>query len=339
MTENGHFIGLPLFNRGTDDELYRTVCYKTVQLLLLQKPNLSKEIESLKKKKTEFETELSDLLSESEEEKQDEEKNKKKEELERNIKNSEKQISSIEKFCVSIAPGPIEIAIQSLRPIYSKFGADHGNISLFAAMVYYKLLNEHKFTTFVDWVTKNGINKVHVSDELPTHNPQSLISLFDMVYKAKKREIFISMQFGDPQSEMIYEKVVQAIEKFNIEKGLDIKISTIRIDQKVTTNLFTISKEISNAIESSSLIIADLSSHNINVYHEIGFAMGLAQSKNISAPVILLYKTDSAFRDENKWDEDHFIGFNLRGESQLRFQTYKQLSDGLMERLEKHYGV
>ena len=338
LTENGHFIGFPLFNRGTDDELYRTVCYKTVQLLLLQKPNLSKEIEALKKKKTEFETELSDLLSESEEEKQDEEKNKKKEELERNIKNSEKQISSIEKFCASIASGPIEIAIQSLRPIYSKFGDDHGNISLFAAMVYYKLLNEHKFVTFVDWVTKNGINKIPVNDELPTHNPQSLISLFERVYEAKGREIFISMQFGDPQSEMIYEKVVQAIEKFNIEKGLDIKISTIRIDQKVTTDLFTISKEISNAIESSSLIIADLSSHNINVYHEIGFAMGLAQSKNIPAPVILLYKTDSVFRDE-KCDEDHFIGFNLRGESQLRFKTYKELADGLKERLEKHYGV
>ena len=44
-------------------------------------------------------------------------------------------------------------------------------------------------------------------------------------------------------------------------------------------------------------------------------------------------------RDKNTIDADHFIGFNLRGESQLRFETYKQLEDGLMERLEKHYEV
>lgn len=87
------------------------------------------------------------------------------------------------------------------------------------------------------------------------------------------------------------------------------------------------------------MIIADLSSHNVNVYHEIGVAMGLAQAKNITPSVILLYKTDTSFRDNSKTDEDHFIGFNLRGESQLRFSTYKQLADGLWERLEKYYTI
>lgn len=47
----------------------------------------------------------------------------------------------------------------------------------------------------------------------------------------------------------------------------------------------------------------------------------------------------ASFRDKVKTDTDHFIGFNLRGESQLRFETYKQLQDGLWERLEKHYEV
>lgn len=346
LTENGHFIGFPLFNRGTDDELYRTVCYKTVQLLLLQKQKLFEELDCLKKGKTELETSLSGLLLELGKQKEDKstadeisDVDKKIEEVNRNIENRKKRISSIEEFCASIAPGPIEIAIQSLRPIYGKFGENHGNISLFAAMVYYKLLNEHKFVTFVDWVTKNGINKIPVNDELPTHNPQSLISLFERVYEAKGREIFISMQFNDPQSEMIYEKIIQTIERFNREKGLDIKVSTIRIDQKVTTDLFTISNEITCAIENSSLIIADLSSHNVNVYHEIGVAMGIAQARQVRPSVVLLYKTDSSFRDKNNTDTDHFIGFNLRGESQLRFDTYKQLEDGLWERLEKHYGV
>lgn len=147
------------------------------------------------------------------------------------------------------------------------------------------------------------------------------------------------MQFGDPQSEMIYEKIVQTIERFNQVKGLDITINTIRIDQKITSELFDIPKEISCAIENSSLIIADLSSHNINVYHEVGMAMGLAQAKGIPASIILLYKTDTSFRNEENCDVDHFIGFNIRSESQLRFQTYKQMCDGLIERLEKHYEV
>lgn len=147
------------------------------------------------------------------------------------------------------------------------------------------------------------------------------------------------MQFNDPQSEMIFEKIVQTIDTFNKSRGFDICITPIRIDQKVTTDLFNISNEITRAIKNSSLIIADLSSHNVNVYHEIGVAMGLAQAKNIAPSVILLYKTDTSFRDNSKTDEDHFIGFNLRGESQLRFSTYKQLVDGLWERLEKYYNI
>lgn len=334
LTESGHFIGLPLFERGTTNEIYRTVCYKTVELLLMQRKELSKRKESFNSDIAENRCTLEEVMKSA-----DDVDEKKINELERNIKSGEKQIQSIDNYCSSINPDAIEIAIQSLRPFYSAFGEHYGNISVFVALVYFKLLNEHKFTSFVDWVTKNGINRIPANDYLPTHNAESLISLFERVYEAKRKEIFISMQFGDPQSEMIYEKIVQTIERFNQVKGLDIIIKTIRIDQKITSELFDIPKEISRAIEESGLIIADLSSHNINVYHEIGMAMGLAQTKGIPASIILLYKTDTSFRDKEKCDVDHFIGFNIRSESQLRFQTYKQMCDGLIERLEKHYEV
>ena len=45
------------------------------------------------------------------------------------------------------------------------------------------------------------------------------------------------------------------------------------------------------------------------------------------------------FDDMIKKDIDKFVGFNLRNLSQLRFKDYKQLVDGLVDRLEKHYGV
>lgn len=335
LTENGHFLGLHLFERGTENEIYRTVCFKTAELLYKRQKEFREQRKQLDKSLDEEIQKKEELL------KAEVNTNEKQiNELERTIKSIKKQIQSIDEFCASINSDAIEIAIQSLRPIYDRFGKEYlGNVSVFVALVYYKLLDNRKFTSFVDWVIKNGINRIPITDYIPTHNAKSLITLFERVYESKGKEVFISMQFGDPQSEMIYEKIVQTIQQFNHEKGLDIKITTIRIDQKASSELFNISSEISKAIEDSNLLIADLSSHNINVYHEVGIAMGLAQAKGIPPKIILLYKTDTVFLDKNKDDIDHFVGFNIRGESQLRFQTYKQLVDGLVERLEKHYEV
>lgn len=357
LVEEGHFKGLSLLAKGTDNEIYRTVCFKTIDLLLVCSQKAMSEIEDKEKYISKCEAEVKDQVQEIEKlqkqlslktargpkdqiEGRISKSQRLIDELRHNTEVTQKQIEVLKRFIKSSdSIDDIEIAIQSLRSTYAKLGDNYGNISMFVALVYFKLFDENKFVSFVEWIIKNGINKIPVEDYLPTHSAESLIALFNRVYEAKGREVFISMQFNDPQSEMIYEKVVQAIEKFNQKKGLDIKITMIRIDQKATTEMFTISNEITRAIENSSLIIADLSSHNVNVYHEIGVAMGIAQAKLIPAPVILLYKTDSTFRDEKTIDADHFIGFNLRGESQLRFETYKQLQDGLWERLEKHYEV
>lgn len=357
LVEEGHFKGLSLLAKGTDNEIYRTVCFKTIDLLLAYSQKAMREIEDKEKYISRYEAKVKGLVQEIEKLKkqlslktargpkdQIEGKISKSQrlidELNHNTEVTQKQIEVLKRFFKSSDNiDDIEIAIQSLRSTYAKLGDNYGNISMFVALVYFKLFDENKFVSFVEWIIKNGINKIPVEDYLPTHSAESLIELFNRVYEAKGREVFISMQFNDPQSEMIYEKIVQTIERFNNRNGLDIRITMIRIDQKTTTEMFTISNEITRAIENSSLIIADLSSHNVNVYHEIGIAMGVAQAKNVPAPVILLYKTDSSFRDKNTIDADHFIGFNLRGESQLRFETYKQLEDGLWERLQKHYEV
>ena len=229
----------------------------------------------------------------------------------------------------------IEISIQSLRTIYAKFGSNVGNISLFIALAYYHMYDNKMFEDFVNWVMRNGINNIPVNDILPSHKAYSLISLFERVYESSRKKIFISMQFGDPQSEMIYEKIVQTIVKYNTEHNADIEVSPIRIDREVSDNLFEIPEAIKDAIGSSSLIIADLSSHNVNVYHEIGMAMGAAQARGIPSTIILLYKTDSQFRDSDKIDVDHFVGFNIRGASQIRFTTYDELTTQLTRKLEK----
>ena len=71
------------------------------------------------------------------------------------------------------------------------------------------------------------------------------------------------------------------------------------------------------------------------MYLSVGYAMGIAKSKGIEPPVILLYKMDTDANKEK--DKDKFIGFNLRSTSQLRFTTYQELTDGLTKRLEAYF--
>lgn len=231
-------------------------------------------------------------------------------------------------------------AIDVVRGEYDLFKEnEYGNIAFLCAMIYYALLDKNKLKSFVNWATQNGIKKIIEPDDLSKDASNNLVDMFEQIHRAKANEIFISMQFGDSQSELIYEKIVRAIERFNAKhKTITLNARPIRVDRTIESSTFSIQNKILDAIQSCSLIIADLSSANINVYHEIGYAMGVAQSHNMIPNMILLYKEDTDHNKERK-DVDKFIGFNLRNLSQLRFKDYSQLVDGLVERLEKHYGV
>ena len=234
----------------------------------------------------------------------------------------------------------ISEALTLLVGVYRSFSQEaHGNIAFLCALVYYTILDKMQMQSFIDWAERNGINKIIEPDDLSKDSAVNLIMMFEQIYQAKKNEIFISMQFGDSQSELIYEKITRPIERFNEKhKSIRLNATPIRIDRTVESSTFSIQDRILEAIKSCSLIIADLSSSNINVYHEIGYAMGVAESHNMIPNMILLYKEDTNYNREKK-DIDKFVGFNLRNLSQLRFKDYKQLVDGLVDRLEKHYGV
>lgn len=229
--------------------------------------------------------------------------------------------------------------LSSLIPVYKDLGENYGNIAYLCALVYYSLLDKRQLYAFINWSRLNGINKITQPDDLSKDASMNIITMFDQIHQAQKNEIFISMQFGDSQSELIFEKIVRAIEQFNSKhKDINLRATPIRIDRNVESNVFSIPDRIRDAIRSCGLIIADLSSANINVYHEIGYAMGIAESHNMIPNIILLYKENTDHNKENK-DVDKFIGFNLRNLSQLRFKEYDQLIEGLVKRLEKHYGV
>ena len=192
---------------------------------------------------------------------------------------------------------------------------------------------------FVTWAKVNGINQITEPDDLSTDSSLNLINMFEQIYQSKKNEVFVSMQFGDSQSELIYEKIIRSIELFNQKhSGIQLNLHPIRIDRTIEQSTYSIQDKILEAIQNCSLIIADLSSHNINVYHEIGYAMGIARSNNMLPNMILLYKENTDHNKDNT-DVDKFVGFNLRNLSQLRFKDYDLLVDGLVKRLEKHYEV
>ena len=234
----------------------------------------------------------------------------------------------------------IESTINQLQSIYNDFDENQrGNIAFLCALVYYAILDEVQLKSFVQWAKINGINQIVNPDDLSPDSSQNLIDMFEQIYQSKKNEVFVSMQFGDSQSELIYEKIMRSIELFN-QKHSDIHLNLhpIRIDRTIEQGAYSIQDKILEAIQNCSLIIADLSSKNINVYHEIGYAMGIAKSNKMLPNLILLYKVNSDHKKEET-DVDKFVGFNLRNLSQLRFTDYDQLVDGLVKRLEKHYEV
>lgn len=234
----------------------------------------------------------------------------------------------------------IENVIYKLQSVYNDFSeAQRGNIAFLCALVYYALLDENQMNAFVTWAKVNGINQITEPDDLSTDSSLNLINMFEQIYQSKKNEVFVSMQFGDSQSELIYEKIIRSIELFNQKhSGIQLNLHPIRIDRTIEQSTYSIQDKILEAIQNCSLIIADLSSHNINVYHEIGYAMGIAKSNKMLPNMILLYKEDTD-HNKDKTDVDKFVGFNLRNLSQLRFKDYDQLVEGLEKRLEKHYEV
>ena len=350
-------------NKDIEKDYYRTACLRIIQLLLNRKTIIEKELkeendrlsekrEEVAKNKQELkelqeqdenrDVESSNLMSQEGAQKN---KIQRLENEGRNLdfqqKHIERRVDKLTHYLQKInSISEIKKAITSLGHVYESFeGEEYGNIAFLSTMVYYSLLDKAQLQAFIHWAVRNGINKVNEPDDLSKDSAENLIKMFEQIFQSKKNEVFVSMQFGDSQSELIYEKIVRAIEQFNTKyTGIHLNVYPIRIDRTVESSTYSIQDRILEAIKSCSLIIADLSSKNINVYHEIGYAMGVAQANNLLPNMILIYKEDTQYKDKNE-DTDKFIGFNLRNLSQLRFKDYKQLVDGLIERLEKHYEV
>ena len=238
-------------------------------------------------------------------------------------------------------------AFQQVNTIYGgrpglAANACHG---VLVAFLYFALHKEGKqLSAFAQWVTSNRIDHlapVTTKKGLGYHyhlgrvqavDATSLVRVFESVLTARRREIFVSMAFRDETKET-YKTIKKTIDQINDKHKLDIRLREIRIDQLNKGHSYTIDDEILELIEGSGLLIADLTFGNRNVYHEIGYLMGLNRGKGLEQDNFILIADKTTRGDELEND----IGFNLKGWQQLRFVSTRQLEEDLTKSLETYY--
>lgn len=134
------------------------------------------------------------------------------------------------------------------------------------------------------------------------------------------KQAFIIMQIGNPDLDIIFrDAIVPAL----ISCGLDPK----RVDKHNEGRL--LKSEIIEFIESSDIIVADLTNERPNCYLEVGYAMGLDKFRNL----ILTAREDHYHNSPNYSREGPTIHFDLSGYDILFWESDKLVQ--FKEELEK----
>lgn len=185
--------------------------------------------------------------------------------------------------------------------------------------------NSFNLEWFTNWVIDNHIY------ELEKVSPYDLVAIFKKILLSKERTIFISMAFGKPHTERHFKFIQNLIAELNDEKKANIKIFPLRIDRFKDGSAYKIPDKILSKIEDSGLVIADLTYTNPNVYHEVGYLMGLNKGLNKSKLNLLMICNTA------KTEIPGDIGFNIRNHKIIGFEDTDDLKEPLKEEIYKHY--
>lgn len=191
-------------------------------------------------------------------------------------------------------------------------------LAIIGAFTYYVLSDEYKANKFLKWAQQNSlvdISELHICD---------VIDIYDKIYNNEPKKIFMSMWF-DKKTQDTYKEVKDVIK--TVKQKYNVEIEIIKVDEHKDGYSDVISKRIIEGIDNCDLLIADLSYGNKNVHHEIGYAQGKGKK------VLLLYQ----IRDNAKSSDE--IGSNLSMHDQLRFSTYGELREGLLEKIKDCFAL
>lgn len=247
------------------------------------------------------------------------------------------EVERVRKAMIEVNTCYSAAASQTLRD-----SACHGVLTAF---VYFALKNEgRQLPAFTRWIESNRIDRLSPATTtrgLGYHyhlgrtqavDAASLVDVFESVLSARRREVFVSMEFGF-HTDAVYRAIEAAIAQVNKDHALqqaDLALKPIRIDRENKGHSYTIADEILKIMDGCGLLIADLTQSNKNVYHEIGFLMGLNQGRGEQHDNFILIADAAKVKDTT-------IGFNLRAWQQIRFNDTLDLTRNLVGALEQHF--
>jgi hypothetical protein len=236
----------------------------------------------------------------------------------KDIKARELPLPDVEKLLLSI---------QAINATYADERLSRSkSTGLFSAFLYFELHGGALNRQFVQWVLANHLY------ELQAINAADIIRIFEKVAQSRKQQIFVSMWFNE-NTKQNFEAITAAVDDLNKAYQQDIKLRSIRIDQFNTGFSYQINDEILRLINESGFLIADLTGGNKNVYHEIGFLMGLNQGQGLPHENFLLLHNESI----SKAADD--VGFNLSNIKQIRVNDSNNLREQLKQQIAIYYGL
>lgn len=205
------------------------------------------------------------------------------------------------------------------------------NIGVFSVLVIIQIHKPKLVDSFIKWIDDSQIYSIK---EISI---TSLLDIFNKRIEVRCREIFISLQVNNKESERNYnviKSVIQDINKAYFSQTRELKLVPIRIDKSDTPFTFQMTDKIIQKIENCGLFIADLTGMNPNVYHESGYAMGYIKGKDLDNKIIFIL-----YHKKNDENVDRQVAFNLRSFSQIRFSDRKKLKREILEKIKDSYAL
>lgn len=200
---------------------------------------------------------------------------------------------------------------------------------------------------FIDWLRiSNLMDTLNEIDDL-----KDFYKTYQKIYIPKSRKIYISMPYHK-ETEWTYYLIKDVIN--DISKKLGIEIKDVRTDKESNGVHTGIIETVYDQIDGCSLLIADLTGNNPNVYNEVGYKMGLDKANGIKNPQVIFIVNSKCyyeeFLDPKNSEKDEYevkgkivkndfkkVSFNLSSIKQITFETSEYLKTQLHKELEHYF--
>ncbi|MGB8063104.1 MAG: hypothetical protein WCF26_14505 [Candidatus Sulfotelmatobacter sp.] len=166
-------------------------------------------------------------------------------------------------------------------------------------------------------------DRVGGSDFPAPADPSVLWTIFKRDFDKKAGQVFIAMSFRESKTlDGAYKAFQEAVEQFNADHP-NAPLAPLRIDKQEGES-FEIPARVFQEIESSRLVIADLTDEKPNVYCEVGYA------KARGIPFFLTFHKKVA---DGKTTTENRVHFDLQPYRYIEYETTHELRDKLKEEL------